>query len=101
MKKILFVLFQIVLCITAPAVAQTSTNVNSVAELQTMVSTASTDSKFTLTDAFVTDFNSQASAINLTINSSAKITVDGANLTLKAAANQRHFTIGGSGNGTL
>ena len=101
MNKILFILFQIVLWATVPAIAQTNTNVNSVAELQSLVSTASTDSKFTLTDAFVADFNNQASAISLVINSSAKITVDGANLTLKAAVGKDHFKIGGSGEGTL
>ncbi|WP_075556638.1 T9SS type A sorting domain-containing protein [Parabacteroides timonensis] len=101
MRKILFILFQIVLWTAVPTIAQTNTNVNSVTELQTMVSAASTDSKFTLTDAFVTDFNSQASAISLIINSSAKITVDGANLTLKAAVGKDHFSIGGSGEGTL
>ena len=101
MKKIVHVLFQLVLWATLPAIAQTSVDVNTVAELKTKVSTATENSVFVLTADFVEDFDTQASSIDLTINSSAKITIDGANQTLKAALNKQHFTANGSGEGTL
>ena len=85
MKKIVHVLFLLLLWATLPAIAQTSVEVNTVAELKTKVSTAVENSVFVLTADFVEDFNTQASSIDLTINSSAKITIDGANQTLKAA----------------
>ena len=44
MKKIVHVLFQLVLWATLPAIAQTSVDVNTVAELKTKVSTATENS---------------------------------------------------------
>ena len=56
MKKIVHVLFQLVLWATLPAIAQTSVDVNTVAELKTKVSTATENSVFVLTADFVEDY---------------------------------------------
>ena len=53
MKKIVHVLFLLLLWATLPAIAQTSVEVNTVAELKTKVSTAVENSVFVLTADFV------------------------------------------------
>ena len=56
MKKIVHVLFQLVLWATLPAIAQTPVDVNTVVELKTKVSAATENSVFVLTADFVEDF---------------------------------------------